>query len=143
MEKLRIGERHLYFNDRPTPCKSSPIIPSTKEYYRVNYNKFLHNFSISVYADHRLQRRRLGMSESESESELFDAAAATELVNTLRRSFTTGRTRSYEWRVSQLESLLKLSQEHEEDLCDALHSDLSKPVLESIVHECSVVLSGS
>lgn len=79
------------------------------------------------------------MSESESDSEVFDAAAATELVKKLRRSFTTGTTRSYEWRVSQLESLLKLSLEHEEDLCNALHSDLSKPVLESIVHEVLVL----
>lgn len=79
------------------------------------------------------------MSESESELEVFDIAAATDLVKKLRRSFTTGRTRSYEWRVSQLESLLKLSVEHEEDLCEALRSDLSKPVLESIVHEVFVL----
>ncbi|XP_038899560.1 aldehyde dehydrogenase family 3 member H1-like isoform X1 [Benincasa hispida] len=85
---------------------------------------------------------RFVMSESESESEVFDAAAATELVKKLRCSFTTGRTRSYEWRVSQLENLLKLSVEHEEDICDALRSDLSKPVVESIVHEIAL-LKGS
>ncbi|KAG7024757.1 Aldehyde dehydrogenase family 3 member I1, chloroplastic, partial [Cucurbita argyrosperma subsp. argyrosperma] len=48
--------------------------------------------------------------------EVFDVAAATESVKKLRGSFTTGRTRSYEWRVPQLESLLKLSVEHEESL---------------------------
>lgn len=70
-----------------------------------------------------------------SETKFFDAAAATELVKELRAIFISGNTRSYEWRVSQLESLLKLCVDHEEDICDALRSDLSKPALESIIHE--------
>lgn len=67
---------------------------------------------------------------------MFDAAVA---VKELRGSFASGKTRSYEWRVSQLQSLHKLCVDHEEDICDALRSDLSKPVLESIVHEVSVL----
>lgn len=70
-----------------------------------------------------------------SETEVFDAA---ELVKELRGSFASGKTRSYEWRVSQLECIMKLSVDHEEDICDALRSDLSKPVLESILHEVFV-----
>ncbi|CAK9325423.1 unnamed protein product [Citrullus colocynthis] len=76
-----------------------------------------------------------------SETKVFDAAAATELVKELRGSFGSGNTRSYEWRVAQLESLLKLSVDHEEDICDALRSDLSKPALESVIHEISMVKS--
>ncbi|XP_022132142.1 aldehyde dehydrogenase family 3 member H1 isoform X2 [Momordica charantia] len=71
-----------------------------------------------------------------SEEEVFDAAVA---VKELRGSFASGKTRSYEWRVSQLQSLHKLCVDHEEDICDALRSDLSKPVLESIVHEIAMV----
>ncbi|XP_011653786.1 aldehyde dehydrogenase family 3 member H1 [Cucumis sativus] len=74
-----------------------------------------------------------------SQTKLFDAAAATDLVNELRAIFNSGNTRSYEWRVSQLESLLKLCVDHEEDICDALRSDLSKPALESIIHEIGMV----
>ncbi|KAG6591882.1 Aldehyde dehydrogenase family 3 member H1, partial [Cucurbita argyrosperma subsp. sororia] len=71
-------------------------------------------FFLSLYVDtcRRRRRRRFAMLEME----VFDVAAATESVKKLRGSFTTGRTRSYEWRVPQLESLLKLSVEHEESL---------------------------
>ncbi|XP_022936140.1 aldehyde dehydrogenase family 3 member H1-like isoform X2 [Cucurbita moschata] len=74
-----------------------------------------------------------------SEVKVFDATAATELVKELRGTFASGRTRSYEWRVSQLESILKLSADHEEEISDAIHSDLSKPALESIIHEIGMV----
>ncbi|KAG7024755.1 Aldehyde dehydrogenase family 3 member H1, partial [Cucurbita argyrosperma subsp. argyrosperma] len=74
-----------------------------------------------------------------SEVKVFDATAATELVKELRGTFASGRTRSYEWRVSQLESILKLSADHEEEISDAIHSDLSKPALESIIHEVFVL----
>lgn len=74
-----------------------------------------------------------------SEAKVFDATAATELVKELRGTFASGRTRSYEWRVSQLESILKLSADHEEEISDAIHSDLSKPALESIIHEVFVL----
>lgn len=73
-----------------------------------------------------------------SEEEVFDAEAAAAMVKGLRGSFASGKTRSYEWRVSQIQSLFKLCVDHEEDFCDALRSDLSKPVLESIVHEVSI-----
>lgn len=57
------------------------------------------------------------------------------VVEELRGSYASGKTRSYEWRVSQLENLLKLSSDHEQDIVDALRSDMSKPELESIIYE--------
>ena len=57
------------------------------------------------------------------------------LTKELRDVFVSGKTRSYEWRISQLKSMIKMCDEHEEDIVYALHQDLSKPKLESIVYE--------
>ncbi|XP_060673445.1 aldehyde dehydrogenase family 3 member H1 isoform X2 [Ziziphus jujuba] len=61
------------------------------------------------------------------------------VVEELRGSYASGKTRSYEWRVSQLENLLKLSSDHEQDIVDALRSDMSKPELESIIYEIAML----
>ncbi|KAI7978886.1 Aldehyde dehydrogenase family 3 member H1 [Camellia lanceoleosa] len=70
-----------------------------------------------------------------SEDEVFDTQAARTLVSQLRGTFSTCKTKSYEWRISQLKSLLKLANDHEQDIIDALRSDLSKPPLEAYVSE--------
>ncbi|TXG53001.1 hypothetical protein EZV62_022170 [Acer yangbiense] len=66
---------------------------------------------------------------------LFDEEAATSLVKELRASFTNGKTRSYDWRVTQLKSMLKMIDEREQEIVTALRDDLSKPELESTVYE--------
>lgn len=48
------------------------------------------------------------------------------LVEELRNTFESGKTRSFEWRKAQLKSLLKLLEEKEEDIFMALHKDLGK-----------------
>ena len=65
----------------------------------------------------------------------FDGEAARSLVTELRETFDAGKTKSYEWRVSQLKSLLKLTNDNENDIIEALRTDLSKPVLEAFVSE--------
>jgi len=75
-------------------------------------------------------------TETKAEAEVYDASMQ---VKELRESFASGKTRCYKWRVSQLESLFKLSVVHKEDICDALRSDLSKPVMEAIIHEVFVL----
>ncbi|THG05972.1 hypothetical protein TEA_008379 [Camellia sinensis var. sinensis] len=72
---------------------------------------------------------------SEFEKEVFGSEAATSLVKELRGTFTSEKTKSYEWRVSQLKSLLKLTNDHEKEITNALRPDLSKPVFESYVYE--------
>lgn len=67
--------------------------------------------------------------------QVFNGDKASKLVDALRTTFASGKTRSYEWRVSQLKSLLKLSTDHEQEIVDALRSDLSKPELETVVYE--------
>jgi len=59
-------------------------------------------------------------------------------VKGLREAFGAGKTRSYEWRVSQLKSILKMTEDREQDIAEALRSDLAKPELESVVYEVLV-----
>ncbi|KAI4307256.1 hypothetical protein L6164_030461 [Bauhinia variegata] len=74
----------------------------------------------------------------EEPKNVFDAEAASSLARELRGTFLSGKTRSYEWRVSQLKALLKLVDDNEQEIVDALRSDLSKPPMESVVCEVSI-----
>jgi aldehyde dehydrogenase (NAD+) len=80
------------------------------------------------------------MATEEEKQMVFDVEAANMLTKELRDVFASGKTRSYEWRISQLKSMIKMCDEHEEDIVDALHQDLSKPKLESIVYEVRKIL---
>lgn len=53
----------------------------------------------------------------------------------MRTAFRTGITKTYEWRVKQLEGLLKLLDENREEIAQALNKDLHKPKLEAHVFE--------
>ena len=65
----------------------------------------------------------------------LDANDASKIVDELRASLASGTTRSYEWRVSQLKSIDTLIDLHEQEIIEALRTDLSKPEMESFVHE--------
>jgi aldehyde dehydrogenase (NAD+) len=80
------------------------------------------------------------MATEEEKQMVFDVEAANMLTKELRDVFASGKTRSYGWRISQLKSMIKMCDEHEEDIVDALHQDLSKPKLESIVYEVRKIL---
>lgn len=64
---------------------------------------------------------------------------AEAIVKELRGTYGTGKTKSYEWRVSQLKALFKIAENHEKEIADALYSDLSKPELEAFIHEISMM----
>lgn len=72
---------------------------------------------------------------------VFDAEAASRLVEELRGGFTAGKTRTYEWRMSQLKGIMKIVEDHEQEIVEALRSDLSKPELEAVIYEVSMVNS--
>lgn len=57
------------------------------------------------------------------------------LVKELRKSFDSGKTRSYEWRISQLEGIAKMLDEKEKEIINALDKDISKPALEAFITE--------
>ncbi|KAG2711471.1 hypothetical protein I3843_04G072100 [Carya illinoinensis] len=71
----------------------------------------------------------------------FDADKAALLVKEVRKSFNSGKTRSYEWRVSQLKSIEKMVEEKEMEITEALYKDLSKPAFEAFISEISQVKS--
>jgi aldehyde dehydrogenase (NAD+) len=81
------------------------------------------------------------MATENVKTEVFDAVAAALMVKELRTTVATGKTRSYEWRVEQLKSIIKFTEEHECEIVDALTSDLSKPETESFVQEIAMVQS--
>lgn len=72
---------------------------------------------------------------SEGEKTIFDVEAASTLVNELKGTYATGKTRSYEWRISQLQGILKMAEHHEQEILDAVFSDLSKPAFEGSFFE--------
>ncbi|KAF4346828.1 hypothetical protein G4B88_016983 [Cannabis sativa] len=76
-----------------------------------------------------------GVEEKMMKEEVFDSTTASFLLKELKQSFASGKTRSYEWRVSQLKSILKFVNDHEQDVVDALRSDLSKPEFEFVIYE--------
>ncbi|KAL3633352.1 hypothetical protein CASFOL_022879 [Castilleja foliolosa] len=59
-------------------------------------------------------------------------------VRDLRLVYGGGKTKSYDWRVSQLEALIKITTRHKGDIIEALFSDLKKPELEAFTHEGKV-----
>ncbi|WOG92438.1 hypothetical protein DCAR_0311705 [Daucus carota subsp. sativus] len=65
----------------------------------------------------------------------FDGESARVMMKELRETYSTGKTKSYEWRICQLNNLLKIAEFHEPEILQALHSDISKPEFESFVHE--------
>ncbi|KAM1024849.1 hypothetical protein ACFX15_037394 [Malus domestica] len=65
----------------------------------------------------------------------FDSKDALAMVEELRANYNSSKTRSYKWRVSQLKNLVKVAEHHEQEIVDALCSDLSKPEFEAYVHE--------
>lgn len=66
---------------------------------------------------------------------------AESVVNELRCTFNSGKTKSYEWRVSQLKALLKIATHHDKEVVEALRADLKKPEHESYVNEILMLSS--
>lgn len=63
-------------------------------------------------------------------------------VAAVRTTFESGATRSYEWRVSQLDALLRMLHGEEKAILEALHTDLGKPALEGWIAEISDCVNG-
>ncbi|KAL8110280.1 aldehyde dehydrogenase family 3 member H1-like [Apium graveolens] len=72
---------------------------------------------------------------------VFDGESAELMVQGLRETFTSGKTKSYEWRISQLTKILEFTRTHEKEIVDALHSDLTKPEFESFIYEICAIKS--
>ncbi|KAJ1378131.1 Aldehyde/histidinol dehydrogenase [Sesbania bispinosa] len=66
---------------------------------------------------------------------VFNSEEASAMVRDLRVTFESAKTRSYEWRASQLKALMELTEKHDKEIVRALHSDLSKSETESFIQE--------
>ncbi|MFM7270426.1 MAG: aldehyde dehydrogenase family protein [Actinomycetes bacterium] len=64
---------------------------------------------------------------------------APALVESLRTTFATGRTRDAAWRTAQLRALHRMLAEQEEPLLEALRTDLGKPAIEAFLTEIAFV----
>jgi len=64
-------------------------------------------------------------------SQTTSAVDAATVQKDLRRTFETGRTRPVEWRKAQLTGLLRLLDEHDAELTEALQADLGRPSMEA------------
>ncbi|XP_057420094.1 aldehyde dehydrogenase family 3 member H1-like isoform X2 [Lotus japonicus] len=79
----------------------------------------------------------ISATEEVVEKPIFDGHKAALLVKDLRKSFDSGKTKSYEWRISQLKGIAKMLEEREKDIIAALDKDLSKPGFEAFLSEVS------
>lgn len=64
-----------------------------------------------------------------------------ESIDKQRTFFGTGKTKSYDFRVAQLNKLLDVIQEHDRLILDAVYADLRKPAIEAYGSEVLITLS--
>ncbi|CAG9831125.1 unnamed protein product [Diabrotica balteata] len=64
---------------------------------------------------------------------------AEHVVNSLRNTFETGKTKSVNFRIKQLKNLVKMLDENTQAIADALGQDLRKSKIESILMEVDVI----
>lgn len=64
-----------------------------------------------------------------------------ELLNEVRQTFKSGKTRSFSWRKRQLEGILEFLHDKEQDIFSALKQDLGKHKVEAFRDEVSLSLS--
>ncbi|SJZ80288.1 aldehyde dehydrogenase family protein [Anaerorhabdus furcosa] len=64
-----------------------------------------------------------------------------DIINSQRNYFNSNKTKNVEFRKAQLLKLKHMIKSHEDDLCEALRTDLSKSKTESYLTEISIVYS--
>ncbi|CAI5469561.1 unnamed protein product [Closterium sp. Yama58-4] len=78
------------------------------------------------------------VEEGGRKGETFDDAAAEELAAKLRLKFRSGETRNLAWREQQLRNLLRMAEEHEDDMMAALKADLGRGRMEGLIEVLGV-----
>ncbi len=88
------------------------------------------------------QEQRPDALRNGAHSAAASSSSIAAAVAAVRTTFDSGKTRSYEWRVSQLDALLRMLVEEEKAIIEALHTDLGKPSLEGWIAEVSDCVHG-
>ncbi|KRT78197.1 hypothetical protein AMK59_6935 [Oryctes borbonicus] len=65
----------------------------------------------------------------------------SEIVDSARIAFESGRTKSLEFREQQLRNLLKMYEENEQEMLDALKKDLNKSKMEGVLTEVGYLIN--
>ena len=65
---------------------------------------------------------------------------AARLVQSLRDTFATGRTKSFQWRDEQLEAMAQMLTDGEADLTEALAKDLGRPPFEAWAGDVRIIV---
>ncbi|KAH9717148.1 Aldehyde dehydrogenase family 3 member I1 [Citrus sinensis] len=81
------------------------------------------------------------MAAEEKQMQKFDVEKAASLMKELRNNYNSRKTKSYEWRMSQIQSIANMIEEKEEEIIEAIHKDLSKPPFETFISEISMTKS--
>ncbi|CAI6009472.1 unnamed protein product, partial [Closterium sp. NIES-65] len=76
--------------------------------------------------------------EGGRKGETFDDAAAENLLAKLRLKFRSGETRSLAWREQQLRNVVRMAEEHEDDMMAALKADLGRGRMEALIEVLGV-----
>ena len=63
----------------------------------------------------------------------------TNVADTLRSVYDSGRTRPLAWRKQQLEQMIRMLEENEADFLAALRTDLGKPAVEGFITDIAFV----
>lgn len=115
--------------------RSSRVL--TYRFERTNYQTHLPStkLTFSSYSTKTCFATLSTVTSEVEEKQTFNPDKAGELVKELRNSFNSGRTKSYEWRMSQLENIAKMLEEKEKEITEALYKDLSKPEVEAFISE--------
>ncbi|XP_002966702.2 aldehyde dehydrogenase family 3 member H1 [Selaginella moellendorffii] len=69
----------------------------------------------------------------------MDPLQTDRLVAELRDEFRSGRTRPMDWRAAQLRAMLRMIDEREGEIIEALDRDIGKPAYETYVAELSTI----
>ncbi|CAI5502347.1 unnamed protein product [Closterium sp. Naga37s-1] len=78
------------------------------------------------------------VEEGGRKGETFDDAAAENLLAKLRLKFRSGETRNLAWRAQQLRNLVRMAEEHEDDMMAALKADLGRGRMEALIEVLGV-----
>lgn len=65
----------------------------------------------------------------------FPITQIPDSVQSLREAFQSGRTRSLDWRLEQLDGILRFLKERQAEILEALRIDLGKPRFDALVSE--------
>lgn len=67
----------------------------------------------------------------------------TSELNRLRTTFKTGLTRSVEWRIAQIDGLIRFAKDNADDLLAAMATDLGRPEIEGWAADISSSINGA